>query len=587
MKKIALFFLIIIFTGVCHAQIRMEYYYPEKFYTSNYEEATNPARKIDIGGEMAIYYSFYCKDSLRDLCINRNYTIANKSQDPALIVRARFWDAYAHSQSITFDETEYTITAANDLLQYAEKYHFLEYKIAAYNILSGVFQMNNNLKNAEKYAVSASLFLEDLHDDSLKIEVYGTMAHVFIFEKDGMNASRYLLKLYEYAENEDNEAIRLQAMYYLGWLYFDMGEYQKAISYNKKIYQIFAKRKDIYGQTGIIGELMFSYSGTDDKMLLKYYCETLQQMQDSLDIVNFQTYSNALFQWSDKMITSDQYVQKLKSNFGNRYFWPKAKVYCDLAIVYMVDRNIDSAECYLNKAKLCGVEKLIENYAPYDDIQGKVLYLKKEYEEASKVFSKIKTQAKEKGNIQNYMNALLWLQWCYEQMNYNKKAMPLMREYFNLNDSIEKLNNKQEMTIMEVEKDKEINDHKLKEKEAKLEHRHNIQYMGMALGALAIILVLILLGLVKARPWVIRSMSFFSFIFIFEFIILILDNRIHELTAGEPWKIMMIKVVVIGLLLPFHHFVEKQVAHNLIHKNLSPAKWIKTIWGDRIHKPEE
>jgi hypothetical protein len=54
-------------------------------------------------------------------------------------------------------------------------------------------------------------------------------------------------------------------------------------------------------------------------------------------------------------------------------------------------------------------------------------------------------------------------------------------------------------------------------------------------------------------------LGFFSFIFFFEFIILIADQQIHHATHGEPWKILAIKVVLIAILLPLHHLIEKKV----------------------------
>jgi hypothetical protein len=69
-------------------------------------------------------------------------------------------------------------------------------------------------------------------------------------------------------------------------------------------------------------------------------------------------------------------------------------------------------------------------------------------------------------------------------------------------------------------------------------------------------------------------MGFFSFIFLFEFIVLIADHKILEITHGEPWKILLIKIFLIALLLPFHEWLEKKVIEYLLaHKLIDFSKF--------------
>lgn len=80
----------------------------------------------------------------------------------------------------------------------------------------------------------------------------------------------------------------------------------------------------------------------------------------------------------------------------------------------------------------------------------------------------------------------------------------------------------------------------------------------------------------------IRILGFFAFIFLFEFIILLADNQIHDWTHGEPWKVLAIKIVLIAILLPLHHWLEEKVIHYLstkevlkIRKKGLLGKWFK------------
>jgi hypothetical protein len=75
-----------------------------------------------------------------------------------------------------------------------------------------------------------------------------------------------------------------------------------------------------------------------------------------------------------------------------------------------------------------------------------------------------------------------------------------------------------------------------------------------------------LLGVFRISPAVIKGLGFFAFIFLFEFIVLLLDSQIHEITHGEPWKVLGIKIFIIALLLPLHHWLEEKMLHYLTFK---------------------
>ncbi|HVY74734.1 MAG TPA: hypothetical protein VG890_07885, partial [Puia sp.] len=99
-----------------------------------------------------------------------------------------------------------------------------------------------------------------------------------------------------------------------------------------------------------------------------------------------------------------------------------------------------------------------------------------------------------------------------------------------------------------------------KEQEAiRLQRRDNLQYMGITAALAFLFIVLVVFGVFKMSASVIRAMGFFAFIFLFEFITLLLDRQIHEITHGEPWKVLAIKIVLIAMLLPLHHSLEHKV----------------------------
>jgi hypothetical protein len=106
--------------------------------------------------------------------------------------------------------------------------------------------------------------------------------------------------------------------------------------------------------------------------------------------------------------------------------------------------------------------------------------------------------------------------------------------------------------------------------------------MGITAGIGAVFIVLVMLGAFSVSKTTIRIIGFFAFIFLFEFIILLADHKIHDATHGEPWKILAIKILLISLLLPFHHWLEEKVIHILTERKLikvNTSGWMGKLTG--------
>ena len=95
-----------------------------------------------------------------------------------------------------------------------------------------------------------------------------------------------------------------------------------------------------------------------------------------------------------------------------------------------------------------------------------------------------------------------------------------------------------------------------------------MQYMFITIIVAAAFVLMIMIGAFKVSTFMIRLMGFFSLIFFFEFVILILDKWIHDLTHGEPWKIWVIKIGIISVILPIHHYLEHKLIHYLLSRHL-------------------
>ncbi len=122
-------------------------------------------------------------------------------------------------------------------------------------------------------------------------------------------------------------------------------------------------------------------------------------------------------------------------------------------------------------------------------------------------------------------------------------------------------------------------------KAAEKKRKHNMQYAIIIVAIMSSFLILILVSSMKVPEWLIDLLGFFSILFLFEFITILLDHEIHHLTHGEPLKIFICKIAILTLLFPLHHFIESSVT-DYMKKNkligrvtwLSFKKGLAKIW---------
>ncbi len=138
--------------------------------------------------------------------------------------------------------------------------------------------------------------------------------------------------------------------------------------------------------------------------------------------------------------------------------------------------------------------------------------------------------------------------------------------------------------LLQLELETEARTRALYETQAKeaINRRFNIQYTGIIIGIALLFLVILLLPSAHISPRKLRVISFLTFILLFEFIILIADLFFHDWTHGEPWKLILIKLVFIAGLSQVHHLLEHRLARYLAqHEPLTELRRRITSWWKR------
>ncbi|HUC81419.1 MAG TPA: tetratricopeptide repeat protein [Flavisolibacter sp.] len=452
--------------------------------------------------------------------------------------------------------------------------------------ISGLYSSIPELDKAMNYATQALAIASDLKNDSLRVATYYSFGSIFQLKKERILALRNYLTALRIAE-EAKDALLLRNCYYtLSQFYVDIKEYDKAIDYLQKSTEQLKLAKNIPNKeyTSVVDLYMMGdlyMQKKDFDMSLFYYDSSIRRADEiKYYPLKMPGYRGILRQYiqakqPDKALAylnSRQDLRAYVANFGASHVMDHS-----YAAIYTQLGKYDSARVYFGKA------------APGFEASTPAARLSFYYQYAD-FFNKAGDQANSLNyygkamDIATTLKDLEWQQRIAKEMDsvYTttgdfKQARFYSNQYYQFKDSLQKLSEEKDLLQMELA-DEQIRQERIrKEEAAALERKHTVQYTGISIAIGLVFILLVAMGIFRVSETTIKIMGFFSFILLFEFIILIADTKIHHMTHGEPLPILAIKIVLIAMLLPLHHWLEHKVVHYLTSRRLIiPAR--KSIW---------
>ena len=545
----------------------------------NLAKAKTPEEKIKWLADLAQFYMGMNRpysDSLATVM----HEEAELSRDRELIAHVYLRDADRYfnmgaAQGNINKATEFVDKA----LQVSKTAKSDEYTGWSYMYLARAARMNGDNDKAISYNNYAVSIATGLKSDSFSISAYNALGNTYMSRNEKLLAFRNYLTALNIAEEADKYEPLKSCYNRMLSFYSDLGEKEKAKDYAKKVIDLtfrFDQKYDRLDAYATYGRLLTS-SGQND-MAVKYY-EKVILLADSL---NFGIYKlNAYGALIDHYFSTGQYEKGFEYFKSKPELWQFAQkagmgYFINQAHgnIYTAVGKYDSAGYYYALAEPDFVAKankfnLYNFYGNYANYYRKI----NNYDKALLYLNKASVIADETKNIQLQEKVAKFLDSMYRLTGNYEKAYIYNAKYHQYKDSLNQLSKEKDLMILEVD-----NENKRKEREQKLAderriRRHNVQYLGITAAIAAVFIILVMAGFFKVSVSVIRIIGFFAFIFLFEFIILLADNQIHHLTHGEPWKVFGIKIVLIAMLLPLHHWVEHKVIHYLTkHHMLKKTK---------------
>jgi tetratricopeptide (TPR) repeat protein len=530
------------------------------------------------------HYYIGINDQLAEEYEAKMIALADSSRNREWMIRARLYNADRYYRmgglQLHYDRgLEYSQKA----LEIARDNNLGELTVWSYVYMARGSISNGENDKALKYANLAMSMVMDYASDSLKTYVYNTLGDTYLEKNEKLLAFRNYLQALNIAEQKNTYRLLNECYKRMTAFYRSLEDYEKAKDFEfrrealQRQHHMYYELLDTYR---VIGGL---YVQTQQYNLALQYFEKNIALANSIhfEIYNINTYGNIV----DMYIVSGQHQKSLEyynthkevkdflAGAGMSYYIDNA-----YGVMYLFMGNLDSAGYYLKKAE-SGFENnapIWSRYSLYTHL-GRYYREKGDYDNAIVYWTKAKTLVEQVGDLSELQRTANQLDSLYQFKSDYKTAYHYHSLKGLYKDSLQKLSKEKDLMALEID-----NENRRKEREAqKLEEttrrRHNIQYLGITIAIAAIFILLVMAGVFSVSKTTIKILGFFAFIFLFEFIILIADNKIHHATHGEPWKVLAIKIGLIAILLPLHHRLEEKAIHYLTNQQLMRLKgkrWI-------------
>lgn len=557
----------------------------------NLQNSKTAAEKVKALGELAIYYMGIDK-SISDKYWIEQSTTAEMSRDRKLMVDALFINARRHlNMAARQDYINIGITYSEKALALSKTSNLKEYEAWSYILLAKAALINGKNDPALNYSNLAESIATDSDNDSLKVHSALQLGHTYLTKTERMLAFRSYLRATNLAEEIRSFELQSECYYYMSRFYSDLNDYEQAKDYVYKVIALTKEYRQPYERLNAYNLLGQLYGRNGQQDLAISIFEQSLALADTLkfELIKLNTYGAML----------NTYLRRDKAKEAVTFFdtQPELKrfmrqagfnhiIYQTYGMAYLEQGMLDSARYYLALAEPA-FEKNADIYSRHGFYIAMAYFhgANKDYKTSLAYCLKAKAIADAIGSIELQQLDASRLDSVYQKLGDFRNAYLYNKQYQQAKDSIAQLALDKELALAEVE-----NENRRAQREEALaaeaqRERHNIQYMGITVAIAGVFILLVMLGIFSVSQTTIRILGFFAFIFLFEFIILLADNKIHHWTHGEPWKVLLIKIGLISILLPLHHYTEKKVIHYITSRKLIDLN--RDSFLSRLRKKEE
>ncbi len=390
-----------------------------------------------------------------------------------------------------------------------------------------------------------------------------------------MNAS-YNIELLE--DQESSRDIKIKCFDYLFTFYQKLKNYDAAAKYKNDIIKLSSTKTlidstryywDLYDLAGL--SLSANRHGLLTQMIERLLTYAKKQGNVKLKQHTLALYRSFLLDNNQFKGFENIYVNRYPEEFSILKKENLARYYQIKAYIHESNARIDSALLYYEKAKsYIGKSKndVLKSkfYSRYGEFELRNNNYSTAYQYYKKAFEFAANRTYTPYIIEStdHLARLAYdqgrYQEAYQYQKFHHEAL-LVQNKSSKQDELLKIKLENESKQLKILQRREKQQRKKK---------HDLQYFIITVGILFLFLLMIILSRVSVPEWIVKGVGFISVLMFFEFIILLLDNQIHHLTHGAPLYIFIIKILILSVLFPLHHIIEKALVNHLVAR--------KQIW---------
>jgi hypothetical protein len=533
------------------------------------------------------------------------------AKDDSVKIERLFDLAYFHFDYL--DNSRISDSICHIALDIAEASHSSNLQLAAYDRYLKCINLNDNFAKALEYALKAEQISFHNASTDISLQIYSNLVKVYLSGYDYDKALEYSYKSLTVSASAENNSLKARS-------YLDIGKCQEGKNRKIEAFRNYLNAENLAEQVSDSNLLINCFDQLSNfynlnKLFKKASIIKLRQIEllekakqvDSIALMwakydlqeidvnanSFRLNEKSMMEildfarrWNHKRMTNfeialirtyliesgqinqlkDLYIHHfsqelaaLKSNDPGLYFRLNA-LFCEN------ENKIDSALYHFKKAEtVYKAETNIILQSKFNNRFGQFLVRQGKMDLAISKFLTSYELAKTASYFDYMLTASKELESLYAGKGDYKNAYYYAVQNKLLADSINKMSEKDQLLVMEIDHETQQRERATELEKQLISKRHSIQYSAMVIIFIVVFIVLLMLGSLKVPEWIIKSLGFFTFIFLFEFIILISDQKIIEITHEEPWKILLIKIFLIAFMLPLHHWVEKRMVAFLLN----------------------
>lgn len=580
---VALRFAILLFSiQVCIAQNPVQV----QKLTQKISEAKSDSDRIVALGNLAEYYYIFRLESKADSILQHQLNIAELTHNKNLIYATLFGKSVLNISPWSSTETfNRALKFIQQGLDFAIEAGRDDYIALAYIRKANLLRKRGEYNSALQQATLAFSAIGDQQLDSIKALLYLELGDIYKDKRNGIDAYNNFTNAISLAEHLQNVPLQSEVYHHLAELYFTIDYRALAKDNILKSLELNTANKNI---VGIANDYIDLARFTDEKVFFEKALIMSDSSKSERQILQSKNIMLAYLMVIEK--SAPAALAYLQTNRDlNQYYknQGEATYLYNIGNIYKYSNVADSALHYYKLAEP-GFESDFDirtRRSVYREM-AECYILSNQPENAIAYFEKALALAKKIGEFGTISTLTKQLSKLYAQTANYQKAYEYTEAFLRYEDSLKQSLDARNLVLLEVKRDEEKKAKEEAALAAKTLRKKNIQYMAITIAIAVIFLGMILLGMFPISKVTIKILSFFAFICLFEFIVLLIDSFLHDITHGEPLKIWLIKIFLIALLVPIQHFLEHSVAKFLASQKLLALRKQFTLkhWWQTIKK---